>query len=86
MGCNRHNGRGDGWIPLTLGLLLFTNPIFVLLSVVHVVQLENCSAPNVTHNFHKRSFFDFLLLGPPFTFLHFGLSPARAARSDVSKL
>ena len=30
-GCNGPNGRCNGWIPLALGLLLFTDPIVVLL-------------------------------------------------------
>ena len=30
-GCNGRNGHCNGWIPLALGLLLFTDPIVVLL-------------------------------------------------------
>ena len=30
-GCNGRNGRCNGWIPLALGLLLFTDPSVVLL-------------------------------------------------------
>ena len=29
--CKGHNGCCNGWIPLALGLLLFTDPIVVLL-------------------------------------------------------
>ena len=31
MGCNGRNGRGNGWEPWLLGLLLFTDPSVVLL-------------------------------------------------------
>ena len=38
-GCNGHNGHCNGWIPLALGLLLFTDLIVVLL------LLFNASTP-----------------------------------------
>ena len=36
---NGHNGRCNGWIPLALGLLLFTDPIVVLLLLLTVTTL-----------------------------------------------
>ena len=37
--CNGRNGRCNGWIPLALGLLLFTDPIVVLLLLLTVTTL-----------------------------------------------
>ena len=38
-GCNGHNGCCNGWKPLALGLLLFTDPIVVLLLLLTVTTL-----------------------------------------------
>ena len=38
-GCNGRNGRCNGWIPLALGLLLFTDPIVVLLLMFNTSTL-----------------------------------------------
>ena len=38
-GCNGPNGCSNGWIPLALGLLLFTDPIVVLLLLLTVTTL-----------------------------------------------
>ena len=47
--CNGRNGRCHGWIPLALGLLLFTDPIVVLLFMFNTSTHNGVQRPTL-HN------------------------------------